>query len=343
LTSAHTLRYAGKRLLFVPFAVFIVVSLSFLLINGIPSDPARAIAGDLATPQAIQQIDHSIGLDQSLGHRYVVYIKDVFLHGNLGMSYYSHRAVRSDLVQFWPSTVELVVLALVFAVIVGLLIGTAAAYWQRRGPDRGAQVYISFFNAIPNFFLGLVLIYFLFFKLRWAPAPTGQLGLLDQAPPVHTHSIMLDALIAGQWSTFRDAVTHAILPVLALGLTMAAVLAKTTRSVLGRALDSYQVEFARACGLSERQALGYGFRVARTPLITYGALLFTTLLGGAAVVETVFAWNGLGQWTIDRFQHLDLPEMEGIVLLTGLTTLLLLIVLDLLVAFLDPRVSYGHK
>jgi peptide/nickel transport system permease protein len=343
LSTAHLLTYAGRRLLFVPFAVFIVVSLSFVLINGIPSNPALSIAGDLATPQAVQEVKHSIGLDQSFEHRYLTYIKGVFLHGDLGKSYYSQRSVKSDLVQFWPSTVELVILSLGFAVIVGLTIGTVAAYWQRRGPDKAAQVYISFFNAIPNFFLGLVLIFVLFFKLGWAPAPTGQLGLLAQPPPVHTHSIMLDSLIAGQWGTFGDAMSHALLPVLALGLTIAAVLAKTTRSVLGRALDSYQVEFARACGLSERQALGYAFRVARTPLLTYGVILFAALLGGVAVVETVFAWNGLGQWMVDRFQHLDLPEMEGIVLLTGLTTLLLLIVLDILVVFLDPRVSYGHQ
>ena len=152
--------------------------------------------------------------------------------------------------------------------------------------------------------------------------------------------LILDSALAGQWGVFQSALTHAILPALALGVSVAAVLAKTTRSAVARALSSYQVEFARACGLRERQVLAYAFSVARTPVITYSVILFATLIGGDAIVETIFSWGGIGQWLVGRLQQLDLPEMEGIILVLGVELLVLLILLDILIMLLDPRVSY---
>jgi ABC-type dipeptide/oligopeptide/nickel transport system permease component len=333
------LRYALKRLLFVPFGLFIVISLSFAVVNVIPSDPARETVGVLATERDVIQARHQLGLDQSFWHRYVEYVRGIF-HGDLGHSYYSERSVWSDIVTYLPNTLELIVLSLIVATTLGVGIGLLGARFRSGPPDVFARGFIMVGQAVPDFFLALLLIFVLFYKLHWVTAPTGRLGLLDIPPPTRTHALILDCLLAGDWTTLRSALAHAVLPVLTLGTSTAAILAKTTRSVVGSSFDSHQVEFARACGLPERAVFGYALRAARTPIITYGVILFSALLGGAAIVEQIFSWNGIGQFALDRMQHLDLPEMQGIVLVLGVKTLIVLVLLDLVVIFLDPRVSY---
>jgi peptide/nickel transport system permease protein len=332
--------FAAKRLLFVPIGILVVVSLSFWLVNLVPSDPASMKAGELVSPQDLRLIRHQLGLDHSVWHRYVLYMKALIFHFNLGRSYYTDRPVLNDMVLHFPSTLELVVLSLMLAAILGVGIGTVGALFRGRGPDRAARIYMASTQSIPDFFLGLILIFVLFYRLGWASAPTGQLGLLDVPPPSVTHVLLVDAVIARDWPVFRSALAHAVLPVLTLGLSYSAFFAKTTRAVLATALDSHQVEFARACGLHERTIIGYALRAARTPIITFGGLLFAGLAGGAAIVETVFAWNGLGQFTVDSVLHLDLPEIQGVILVFGLTTFMIFIVVDIVVVALDPRVSY---
>jgi peptide/nickel transport system permease protein len=332
-------RYAFKRLLFVPFGLFVVVSLSFAVINVIPSDPARELVGELATEADVTRARTELGLDRSFWDRYVDYVGDV-ARGDLGRSYYSNRPVWDDIVSYLPNTLELVFLALIVATVLGVGLGLIGARFRSRAPDHAARGFIMLAQAVPDFFLGLILIFFLFYKFGWVTAPTGRLGLLDTAPPVRTHALLLDCMLAGQWGTFKSALAHSVLPVLTLGISAAAILAKTTRSVVGKSFDSYQVEFARACGLPERTVFAYALRASQTAIITYGVILFTALVGGAAIVEQIFSWNGIGQFALDRMQRLDLPEMQGIVLVLGVKTLIILVLLDLLIAFLDPRVSY---
>lgn len=331
--------YAAKRLLFIPIAVFIVVTLSFGIVNLVPSDPVSEIAGGLATEQDAAEIRARLGLDDPLGERYVDYVSGL-AHGDLGRSFYSSRPVVDDLRQYLPNTLELVVLSLAVAVALGLALGIVAAYFRDRAPDRIARGVITTTQSIPDFFLGLLLIYVVFFTLGWAPAPIGRLDVLD-APPEHvTGALIFDSLITGQWQTFWSALHHAMLPVLTLAIFYSAYFAKTTRSAVATALGSHQVEFARACGLPERQVLGYALRDARTPILTYGAILFAALIGGVAIIETIFAWRGIGQWALTAILKLDIPAVQGFILVASLSTLLIYLVLDLLVGFLDPRVSY---
>jgi ABC-type dipeptide/oligopeptide/nickel transport system permease component len=331
-------KYTVKRLLFVPVGAFIIISFSFLIVNAVPSNPAREKLGEQAPPAAIDELNRQLGLDQSLWQRYLDYLSGI-LHFDLGTSYYTDRPVIDDIVDYLPNTLELIVLAIIVATILGVGAGLIAAQFRQRAPDFLARAFIMFGQAIPEFFLGLLLIFFLFYKFGWVTEPTGRLGILDITPPVRTHFLFIDCALAGDWTTLRSALAHSVLPVMTLGIAIAAILAKTTRSVVARSLDSYQVEFARALGLPERKVFGYALRTARTPILTYGVIIFAALLGGAAIVEQVFAWNGLGQWLLDRMSHLDLPAMQGAILVLGLGTLFVLVVLDVLVAFLDPRVS----
>jgi dipeptide transport system permease protein len=331
--------YIRNRLGFIPIGVASVIVVAFLLVNALPGDPAGVIAGPAATPEILAETRQRLGLDQSLLHRFLDYVANL-AQGDLGRSFYTNRPVTSEVFRFLPATLELVTLALVVAAILGIGLGTVAAYWKGRLADRGARFLVTIFQAIPDFFLALLLIYLLFYTLGWAPSPVGQLGLLADPPRHVTGAIMLDALLTGNMSIFQTAVSHAVLPVMALGIYYSAYFARSTVATLVPALESKQVEYARACGLSEWRVLGYAFRQARTPILTYGGILLAALVGGAAIVETIFSWGGFGEWAIDSILKLDLPAIQGFILFAGLGTLIVFTALDLLVAILDPRVRY---
>jgi ABC-type dipeptide/oligopeptide/nickel transport system permease component len=333
------LAYAAKRLALLPLGLLIVVSLSFALVNLAPGDPARAIAGGLATEETLAEIRAELGLDKPLGTRYVGYIESL-LKGDLGTSYFTRRTVADEVTQRLPDSLELIVMSLGVAVVLGLVLGGIGAYYRGRWPDTVSRLLTSAIQSIPDFFLGLSLIYFLFFVLGWAPAPVGRIGLLDTRPPRVTGGLLTDAIIAGDWKIFWTGVRHSIMPVLALGIYYAAYFAKTARATLSSAFASRQVEFARACGLPPRAIWMYAFREARTPILTYGAILFAVLIGGAAIVEMVFGWGGVGEWAVGRILALDIPAIQGFVVVAAVVTLLTYIALDLLVAALDPRIKY---
>ncbi|WP_312858333.1 ABC transporter permease [Pseudonocardia pini] len=334
-------RYLGKRILFVPFGVLAVFSLTFLLVNAIPSDPVSEIAGPTATPEQVAAIRTEIGLDAGLWERFGTALTDLVARGSLGESYYTKTPVLEDVQAYLPATIELVALSMVVAVSLGVAIGAVGAYTAGRVPDRASRTATTLLQVVPDFLLGLVLIYVLFYSLGWAPAPTGQLGLLDTAPPPVTGAVLVDAVIAGQWDTAGAALQHAALPVLTLGISSAALFAKMSRSALLKALRSPQVEFARALGLPSRTVFGYAFGAARTQIVTYSGVLFAGLVGGDVIVEQLFAWNGIGQFVAGRITQLDLPAVQGTILVLALITLAVLIVVDIVVALLDPRVSYA--
>ena len=337
----HFALFAAKRLAFVPVAILIVITLSYFIVNLVPSDAARAKAGGLASDEDVKIIEHQLGLDQDIWHRYADFMSNIFTHGSLGRSFYSDRPVWQDVWQYLPSTIELIVLALIVATIIGVGFGTIGAHFKERLPDAVVRGFITVTQAIPDFFLGQLLIFLFAVTAGWLAVPSGQVGLLDFPENPITHAVLFDSIIQGHWDMAGTAFMRAILPVMTLGLFYSAYFAKTARSVVGRAFDSYQVEFARSLGLPDRQVLGYAFRQARTPIITYGSILFAALIGGAAIIETVFAWGGFGQFAIERILQLDIPEIQGFIVMAGLITLLVFLVLDLLVIFLDPRVSIG--
>lgn len=336
---SRVLRYARRRLLFLPVAVFVVATLAFLLVNVLPGNPSGVIAGPAASPEQIAAIEARLGLDQPMFDRYTTFLGDL-VQWDLGRSYYTNREITEEVGRFLPNTLELVVLSLAVSTVVGIGLGTIAAYWHNRTPDRISRFVITVFQSVPDFFLALLLIYLLFYLVGVAPAPVGRLGLLESPPDRITGALLVDCLLQGEWSLFRSALSHSILPVLTLGIYYSSYFAKTTIASLLPALESKQVEFARASGLPERAVLVYAFRQARTPILTYGGILLAALTGGAAIVETIFSWGGFGEWAIDSILQLDIPAVQGFIVVAGLGTLLIFIALDLLVAALDPRVDY---
>jgi len=329
-----------RRLAFIPVATLFVATVAYFLTNLIPSNPERAVLGATATRTAIAREKVLLGLNHGLIDRYLLYLKALFLHGSLGNSYYGGRAVTADIAEYLPSSAELAVLGLLVAMILGITIGTLGAYFLNRPLDRALKAPVVLMLTTPDFFLGLVFTYFMFFKLGWLPGPTGQLGLLDPIDNGPTHAALIDSIINGQSGQFSSALQHAILPAMTLGISSAAFFMLVTRSTIARALTSYQVEFARACGLPGRKVFAYAFLAARTQIITYIGILFAALVGSDVIIEQIFSWGGLGAFFIQRADQLDLPEMEGIALVLSLITVAVFLIVDIVVGLLDPRVSY---
>jgi len=331
----------AKRLAFFFVTIFGVLSISFLLVALAPGDPARVIAGSLATAEQVDAIRADLGLDQPIAIRYVSYLSGVFT-GDLGESYYSKQPVITEIVDRLPSTLELVFLSVAVAIVIGVILGTIGGYFRGRWPESASRGFASVLQAIPDFFFGLLLILIFFFYLDIAPAPSGQLDILITPPDQVTGFVPIDALIAGDTEAFTNALSHLVLPVLTLGLVYAGYFAKITRSSLAEAMQSQQVQFARASGLSEWRTLIYALVQTRSSILTYAGIIFASLFGGAAIVETIFSWNGLGQWALDAILRLDIPVIQGFVLVAGVITLLIYTLLDILVAYLDPRINYGE-
>ncbi len=331
----------AKRLAFFAVAIFAVLSISFLLIALSPGDPARVIAGSLATAEQVDNIRAELGLDQPIPQRYFAYLSGIFT-GDLGTSYFSKQPVITEIANRLPSTLELVLLSVGVAIVIGVLLGTVGGYFRGRWPESVSRGASSAFQAIPDFFFALLLILIFFFYLGLAPAPSGQLDILILPPDQVTGFVPIDALIAGDREAFQNALAHLVLPVITLGLVYAGYFAKITRSALAEAMQSQQVQFARASGLSEWRTLRYALVQIRSSILTYAGIIFASLFGGAAVVETIFSWNGMGQWALDGILRLDIPVIQGFVLVAGVITLLIYTLLDIVVAWLDPRISYGN-
>jgi ABC-type dipeptide/oligopeptide/nickel transport system permease component len=330
-----------RRLAVVPGSLLLIIIISFLLVALIPQATAQAIAGQGATKADVVAINHKLGLNQpaltQLGH----YLGRL-AHGNLGVSYYDNKPVLSDMLSHVPATIELIVPALVIGILLGVGLGTLGAYHSGRLTDRTVRFGGSVVQAMPEFLLGLLLLYLLFFRLHLLPAPTGQIGIAYVNPPHVTGLLAVDAIIAGQWSTLGDVLEHLVLPVFTIALPLAAVLARITRAIVGQALASDHVAYGRALGLKERRLIRYALIDGRTPLMTFCATIFAGLVGGDVIVETVFNWNGVGFWAITAMTNLDIPSIQGFVLFSGIVTLVVYIVLDVAAATLDPRIRYGN-
>jgi ABC-type dipeptide/oligopeptide/nickel transport system permease component len=325
-----------RRVAFLPVAVFLAVTGSFALVTLVPGDPAKVIAGSAASPAEVASISRRLGLNQSIVTRYLNYL-DGLVHGRMGNSYYTGLSVTHQIAIRLPATLELVVPSLVLASAIALAAGLVAAARHGHLADHALSGAISFFQGMPDFLVGNILIFVLFFELHFLASPTGQLSLGQSPPPHHTGAYVLDAMLSGDWGLAGDAASHLILPVLTLSLAVAAPLARTTRAAFIEAMESPSLDYAKSLGLPKRVMWVYIWREARGPILTFGAFLFAALIGGDAIVEIVFSWGGLGSWSVTSIEQLDMPVTEGFVVVVATSTIVVYLLLDLLHMALDPR------
>ena len=318
-------------LLGVTFVAFVVTRL-------LPGDPARIYAGINANETTVAGIRAEFGLDDPLPIQYLTYLQDLIV-GDLGTSIRTRNDVLDDLIARAPATLELALVALTVAAVVGIPLGVYAAIRRGGRFDKFGRVASSVGQAFPDFWLGLLLIIVLWANLDLFPQPVGRLGILDMAPDRITGLFVLDALLAGDFDTASTAVSHLILPALALAIPAMGPLFRLTRNATIDVLASDYILFARASGASGSSLYPrYVLRNAIPNTITLGALIFGYLIGGAVLVETVFSWPGLGLYAKNSLDFNDYAAVQGFVLFAAVVYLLVFLLLDLIHSWLDPRV-----
>jgi peptide/nickel transport system permease protein len=317
-------KYIIRRLLWVVALLFLVSLLTFVIFYLFPSaDPAVLRAGHQPSPELIASIRKKFGLDQPFYVQYYNYMKALVLHFDFGYSYQNNISVRTQIFQRLPATISLTIGAAVLWLVLGIAIGTISAIRPRSRFDRatmgGALIAIS----APVFWLGLLALYLFASDIGKFPIFPGQGSYvpLSQDP----------------WKWF----TSLVMPWIVLAASFAAIYARLLRANLIETMSEDYIRTARAKGLTERRVVvRHGLRSAITPIVTAAGLDIGTLLGGVIIVETVFNIPGIGRLAYDSIENADLPMIQGTVLLGAFFILMMNLIVDILYAFIDPRVRY---
>lgn len=332
------LLYIAKRLLFLIPILVGVTMIAFIVSRILPGDPARIYAGSQADEASVESIRREFGLDQPLPTQYGNYLLGL-LHGDLGTSIRTRNSVAKDLLARAPATIELATAAMLLALLLAIPLGVLAAVRRGKMTDRVLRLGSTLGLSVPDFWLGLLLILGLYVWLRVVPPPVGRLGILDDRPAGPTGLFTVDALLAGDLHTFTSALSYLLMPALALGIPAAGALFRLTRNSTIDVLGSDYVLFERASGLrGMRLYLKYVLRNAIPNTVTLAAMLFGYLLGGAVLVEKLFAWPGLGLYAANSLDFNDFAAIQGFVLITAIAYLVVFLFLDIVHSWLDPRV-----
>ncbi len=338
--SAHPLaRYLLIRLGISLLLVIGVTIVTFSLQSLVGGDPVQASLGEQASanPEIVKEFRARLGLDKPLPVQYAVYMGRL-AHGDLGTSWQTDNAVLPDLEQAFPATAELATAAILVSVILGIGLGMVAALRRGRILDHLIRAVTLIGISAPTFWLALVAYYFIFFQLHLLPG-SGRLAPGAIAPPHVTGFYTIDAAIAGQWTTFGDAIGHLVLPAAVLALATIGLLTRFARSSVLEVLNLDYVRAARAKGLaSSAVTFRYVLRGALIPIITLVGIAFGSLLSGAVLTETIFQWNGIGQYAYNASTHLDMPAVMGVGLLVGIIYIAINLIVDMAYGVLDPRV-----
>ncbi|MEX5261775.1 ABC transporter permease [Kocuria sp. CPCC 205263] len=326
------LRVIGKRLaLLVPTLLGLSVLL-FAWVRALPDGPATALLGDKATPEAVARINEVYGFDRPLLEQYVVYTGQL-LRGDFGASIVTGRPVVEEFLTRFPATLELALVALVFAVGIGVPLGYVAARHRGRLLDHSSVVLSLLGVTVPVFFLAFILKWLLAIQVPLFPADGRQDPRIDATH--HTNFFVLDGVLTGEW----DALLHLVLPGVALGTIPLAIIVRITRASVLEVQSADYVRAARAKGLTRGLIRGrYILRNAMLPVVTTIGLQTGLLISGAVLTETVFAFNGIGRFLRDAIFTLDYPVLQGFIIFIALAYSLINLLMDISYSLIDPRV-----
>lgn len=334
------IQFLLRRLVGLLVIVLGAVTLVFFLVQVIPSDPARAALGPEATEEMIANYRAARGLDEPVLVQYVIYMRSV-MRGDLGTSIVTQRPVWEDLAAFIPATLELMLASLLITVPLGVLLGTIAAARKGRLTDHFSRIASVLGMSIPVFWLGLMLQLVFYRWLGWLPA-SGRLSSQLSAGEGGTGFLLLDSLAVADWAVFGSALSHLILPALALSTVNLAAISRVTRVSVLEVLRLDFIRMARSKGLSEAHVLRkHVLRNALVGITTEVGLRVGVMFGGAVLTETIFAWPGIGRYAYFAVRNVDFPVIMGFALWTTLAFATVNLVVDLLYAVIDPRISYG--
>lgn len=335
------IKYVARRAL---QAIPVLLGLSvvvFLIMRVFSPDPAPVVLGEHATREAMDAWRDAYGLNDSIPQQYLSFLTGL-LRGDLGESYYTHTPVMAEIMARFPATVELAVVAIILASICGIALGVLAAVNKNSFIDGFATMISLIGVSMPIFWSGVMLI--ILFAGIWHVLPSG--GRIDplMAPKSGTGLFLIDTLLQGNTKAFVDSLRHIILPALALSMYSMAIICRMTRSSMLETLGEDYVRTARAKGLPKGTVTRkHALRNAMLPVTTVIGLQFGSLLGGAMLTETVFAWPGIGKYIVECILKSDFPVVQGSVMLIGVIFVVINLVVDLIYARLDPRITYGSK
>lgn len=315
--------------------------LIFCIARVIPGDPARIALGPNATDEQIGKLRAELHLDEPLVVQYGYFLRDIS-QGDLGISLYTNRPVTRDIAEFLPATLELVIVAGIVMVACGLPLGILSARFRDRWPDHAIRLLALLTVSAPSFVWAVILMLLFAYYLPLFPI-AGQMSDSITIEPV-TGFLLVDTLLRGDLTAFADALWHIVLPAIALALSGIGQAARLTRANMVETYHKPYIEMAQAYGFfPSRIANHYAFKPSLIPSLTIIGLDLAAMLGNAFLVEAVFAWPGLSRYGVAVILRKDLNAIMGTVLIIALTFLIVNIIVDLLIAFLNPRIRHSTR
>jgi peptide/nickel transport system permease protein len=332
-------QYILKRLvLFIP-VLFGVTILTFSISHIVPGNPVLVALGPHATPDTVKALREKWGLDKPVYVQYLIYVKGL-LKGDLGTSIHTNRPVLRDLKAYFPATLELTTASMLLCLMFGIPLGIVAAVKKDRAIDHMTRVFSLIGVSMPIFWLGLLVLLLLYFKLGLFPGG-GRLSSLTFPPKHITGLYILDSLLTGNWATLKESVSHMILPASCLGFAVIGVISRMTRSSMLNVLDEDYIKTARAKGLKDRKVIyQHALRNAILPVITISGVLYGQLLAGAVLTETIFSWPGMGLYTVTSIMYLDFQPIMGFTIIVALVYVVINLLVDILYVLFDPRIRF---
>jgi peptide/nickel transport system permease protein len=318
--------------------VLILLTFVFIVLRVAPGDPIQAAYGQKLNPQQLAEVRHALGLDRPLIVQYGKYLASV-AHGDFGRSVVTDQSVGSVIRARFPATLELTIAAMIIAVVVGVGLGALAGRYRDTPLDLGGRLFGIVIYAAPIFWLGMM--FQLVFAVKLHIFPTGG-RIAAFADPRHiTGLYTVDSVITGNWSSLWTSLRYLALPSITLGLVIGGILVRLVRVHMLQTLQADYVEAARARGIPEwRVVMRHAFRNALIPVVTITGLQFAALLGGAVLTETTFTWPGLGSQLVDYLGSRDYPGVQGIVTFFAFLVVGVSLLIDILNAYVDPRIRY---
>jgi dipeptide transport system permease protein len=316
-----------------------ITLLVFALIRLLPGDPVEALSGERGmTTERYERLIQEFGLDRPLPVQYADYLWKA-VHGDLGFSTITHEPVFKEFITLFPATIELSICAMLLALVIGVPAGIIAAVKRNTVWDYSVMGASLTGFSMPIFWWGLLLILTFSVTLGWTPV-SGRIAIRFDIPPV-TGFMLIDSLLSSDKGAFKSALSHLILPSIALGTIPLAVIARMTRSSMLEVLREDYVRTARAKGASSLRIVGiHALRNALIPVVTTIGLQVGTLLAGAILTETIFSWPGIGKWLVEAIHRRDYPAVQGGILLSATVIIGVNLIVDVLYGVINPRIRH---
>lgn len=332
--------YLLTRLLLAPLMLWTITTVVFLLLRATPGDPVDAILGPRAPASAKEALRSQLGLDAPLWQQYLNYMGDL-LKFDLGTSITARGQTVWQIIQdYFPATVELAVFSMLIAVVIGVAIGSLAASRPNTILDAGGRLFGIITYSIPAFWAGMVLQLIFAVQLEWFPLGT-RFPITLPAPQSFTGLYTIDSLLSGNFNQFFTAIYYLALPSFTLGILLSGIFERIVRVNLKQTLKADYVEAARARGIPELRILfAHALKNALIPVITVLGLTFAAMLGGAILTEVTFSWPGLANRLYEAISLRDYPTVQGIVVFFAAIVVIASIAIDVLNAYVDPRIRY---